>query len=108
MILTKDALLKRKTEKATISAGDIYIRQLTLAERDRFLDKYAKDDISKKEWRQAFICLCLCDEQSKPLFDSTQQDEINSISAELATEILNACLTVNGLNETAKDDAKKN
>jgi hypothetical protein len=109
-------LRQRKVEKLDVpETGDcVYVRQMTGAERDElealmFNAETGTIHLLNVPNRRAVIAsLTLCDENGQRLFTKHDVPLLGSLGYEFLDRVTTAALRVNGLNDTAVEDAEKN
>ena len=109
-MLNKQSLLIKKTQTVKLNElnDEIKLRCLSITERDEFWERFGKDSLESKKWRAVLISLCVVDENDNRMFQESDIDSVMNMQASIAEEIVDHCLTINGMNKTATDDAKKN
>lgn len=119
MSLDRESIIKRrplKTEKIHVDewGGDVYVREMTGAERDwldaRMYDKASQDIslLNVPNYRAAIASLVLCDESGKRLFTEHDIPLLSGCSASSLEIVMKAGVRVNGMLAEAVEEAEKN
>lgn len=119
MSLDRESIIRRrplKLEKVHVPewGGDVYVREMTGAERD-WLDSQMYDPKTKDvsllnvpNYRATIAALVLADENGALLFTKHDIPFLSSQPARGLERVMEAGLRVSGMSDTAVDDAEKN
>jgi hypothetical protein len=114
--LTKDEILARAKSApvaktiAALGGGEVLVRKMSAAQAETYFDSVqitnadGKREYVNKESRQKLIALCVVDEGGAPAF---AVDELSALDNDVIAGLFVACQEVNGMNEKALVDAKK-
>lgn len=105
-MLTRDAILNvsdKRVQKVAVPewGGDVCVRVLSGAERDRFEYSLQPDKFGRKpgmeSFRARFAALVLCDEQGERLFKDQDIPALAAKSAPALDRVVEAALTLNAM-----------
>jgi hypothetical protein len=112
MALTREQLLAlattRRREKVHLpEVGDVYVRTITAAEREKWervcIDE-TKDKRPPKGWvRAALVALAACDESGNPLFTAEDTATLASLPTAVAEALYDAAQTLNKISPADVD-----
>ena len=107
-ILAADDL---RLAKVTVKewGGDVYIRVMTVGERDA----YEREWIGKREtgienFRTKFLARCLCDEKGERLFTDEQIGQLAAKSAAVVSRLFDRAMQHNSMSEADVEELAKN
>lgn len=111
-MLSKDEILRASDSKTRTVAvpewgGDVCVRVLTGAERDRFEAAIQPDKNGKRtiqNFRAHFAALVLCDDAGKRLFNDGDVVKLAEKSAAALDRVIAAGFKLNGLSQAEVDD----
>ncbi|MGJ3493576.1 hypothetical protein ACR9PT_03205 [Piscirickettsia salmonis] len=104
----RNALFNLSFKTAPVSLGELelHVKELSIAEQQRYQQQHA--DLSETEASLLLICLSLCDAQGVKIFDATEYKKLAELPLGVIKQMTDAIVEVNGFNETAAKDLKKN
>ncbi len=87
---------------------DVYLRVLTLRERQQ-LARLSRESENNAVEVSARVCImCMVDEHGAKVFEDSDVELLLDKNGAIVERITGEILTLNGLNETAVDEAEKN
>ncbi|MBC7193862.1 hypothetical protein [Marinobacter sp.] len=117
-LLTKDDILQAQdlpTERVSVPewGGEVIVRGLTGAERDKFeasivVRKGDKTDFNPENMRAKLVALCVVDEQGNRLFADEDVKLLGKKSAAALDRIFQIAQRLSGLNPSAVEEMAKN
>jgi hypothetical protein len=105
MALTKAKILAAKDFKLSAAlpvpewGGDVYIRTISGAERDRFEEAYSEHKM--KAFRVRFLVLTLCDEAGERLFGDDDTDGLSQKSSSVINRLFDKAWEHNAFTEAS-------
>ena len=114
MSLTKDAILAADDGKLLKVAvpewgGDVYIRVMTVGERDAYELEYQRKKITgMDDFRSKFLAKCLCDERGQRIFGNGDVEHLAAKSAKVVNRLWEAAMRHNDLDESKIEELAKN
>lgn len=108
----------RRCEKVTTDEGTIYVRGLSGAERQLYMDKFsdtAEPQLPRLLADQHLVAMALCDEKAQPLFDAEDAERNFADSLEavcdwdisIVTDAAKKVCDLSGLSKLSTDAAEK-
>lgn len=103
-----------KTERVAVPewGGDVIVRQITAADRDRFessihVGEGAARKTNSENLRARLCALCLVDENNERLFTDAEAAELGRKNAEVLDRLFDIAQRLNGMSKKEVDAAKK-
>ena len=89
--------------------GDVYIKQLSGAEQDRYeQDSFMSKDRNIINLRARLICLAVCDKEGNKLFKPGDMDSVSKKSSGVLNILFEEILALNKITEDDLEDIAKN
>lgn len=115
-VLNREDFLKKPTLKrelvSIVDFGEVYVQEMTAKEADAFSVMAANEEIDREErlanFRAALCVRCIVDDGGKRMFSDSDVGLLGAFPASVITPIFNAAQRLNGMNDGAAEDAKKN
>lgn len=103
-----------KTERVPVPewGGDVIVRQITAADRDRFegsiyVGEGAARRTNSENLRARLCSLCLVDENNERLFTDAEAAELGKKNADVLDRLFDIAQRLNGMNKKEAEAAKK-
>jgi hypothetical protein len=112
-VFTKEKLLglKPRIEKVDIEGDCVYVRSMTVSERDQWEQLIlAKRDAGKlyNQFRASLLVRTICDEHGSRLFDDADVDKVSEMAAEVADSLYDVGARLSGISKEAVQEVQKN
>ena len=88
--------------------GSVYLRVMTVGERDAFELEWNGTDGKVDDFRSKFLARCLADDQGRRLFTDAELHLLAGKSAKVMSRLWKAAVEHNNLDEPAIQEAAKN
>ena len=88
--------------------GEVFIREMTAAERDGWEATAFGENADKTCIRARLACICLCDDKGARLFSDTDLPSLGKLSASALDRIFTASMKVNRLRKSDVEELEKN
>lgn len=93
--------LRRELVDCPEWGGEVWVREMTAAERDRIEARFAEGGASLEGVRAAIACVCCVDEDGQALFEATDVPDLEQLSAAPLERIFEVALELSAF--TASD-----
>lgn len=115
MALSREQILSNKAKRVEKIAvpewgGDVFIREISAAERDAFELEMAKGKGStvKPNFRGSLAALVLCDESGTRLFSNTDASQLGQMPSSGVDRVFAAASKLNAFSKEDVDELEKN
>lgn len=88
--------------------GSVYVRVMTVGERDAYEIEWNRTNGSVEDFRTKFLARCLADDKGQRLFSDAEVAALSGKSAKVMNRLWKAAMKHNDLDETAVQEAAKN
>ena len=113
-MLNKQQILESKDIESEVVkvpewGGDVMVKGLSLADKDEWADSILTDGKANMKGATARLCaLCICGEDGKPMFSSTDITSLQAKSAKALDRVFQVAQRLSGIGQKDIEETVKN